>query len=516
MGKRADLIKDLVKGDLKFFINTAPVEELKKSSWISTNSANQLVVHNVTLKENTDNETPTFILKSNEQYFTKYNYVYSFDLKRFYWINKTRLLTQGQIEIDCIEDYLYSWINEINNCMGFEDRSTNIGTGYIEDNEIIFNTSPIGDIFEFTNGVGSKAFKDQSYIISVANNLAYASKFSQGDDPEKDVDYMNYPQPQQGADAKTLIQAVFDVIDLWRKADWSYSQSRRNENGYVDCSSLVARSIRQALNLPSTVFKTNGSDGASYIARWFIEHPNYALQEASANTCLLNGKCFENAYQLRPGDLVFFINRTEKYRFPSCWESNSVFDDGSSWFDNRYWCRDVFGANDGKDDNGVLYYGITHIAIVHDCLIDSENTYDELNGYIYTSDNKRLRTDTDPNAPTFKPEKEQSGLWLLEAVPYRKGKETPEYEGYRRLTTYINGTFKENFNCTPVNVGAGNILYQKKNAKQEVTSSYGEDGTLEELVDVKSYDWTDDTIAFFIRPDYKKIFDDFSLTNNNT
>ena len=511
---RKDLIKDLTYGDIRFFICTAPKEEVKKTTWISTKD--MLTLHNVKLKEMVEGLDPVFILKSNEKLF-EYNYCYFYDTKRFYWISEPPiLLPQGMMEIRCEVDPLYSFMLEIGDCMAFEDRSSNIGTGYIEDNEIVFNSSPLGKIYEFTNGIGSKAFKDHSYIISVANNLAYASKFSPGDDPVKDNDYLDYPQPQQDADAQTLIQAIFDVIDIWRKADWDYSQDNRNQNGYVDCSSLVARSIRQALGLPSSVFKTGVDenhlyDCASAIAYWFLQNPNYALQPASPNTCLLNGQCFENAYRLRPGDLVFFISNSHKDRFPSCWGDDATQHiDGSTTFDNKYFCRDVFGASDGKGIykmfNGEYFYGISHIAIVHDCLIDDENIYDPLNGYIYTAENKRLRTDTDPNAETFKPVKDESGMWLLEALPYKNG--TPVHPYYRILTTYINGQFKKNFNCMPVNVGAGNILYNRREATQDITSSYGEFGQFDESMSVDAYDWSDNTIAFYIRPDYKKMFDE--------
>ena len=493
---RSDLIKDLVSGDLRFFICTAPENEIKKTSWIS--KTNMKTIHNVKLKDNCSSLEPVFILKSDEDLFT-YNYCYFYNTKRFYYMSEPPiLLTQGQMEIHCKVDALYSWIQEIGDCMAFEDRSSNIGTGYIQDEEIIFNASPQGEVFEFTNSVGSKVFKDHSYLITIANNLAFASKFAEGDEPVNDPDYINYPQPQYTTGDHAAIQAIFDKIDEWRLANWQYSQNKRNQNNYCDCSSLIARAMITALNLTYSyggeTFLENGTF-ASAIAYWFVTHPDYAynLQNGSgqAGTSLLSGKCFENAYQIRPGDLIFYIDNTRKDRFPSCWESNSLFEDGSSYFDNEYYCRDVFGASAGKID-GHKMYGITHIAICHDCHMSKFSTYHALKGYKVDANNKLV---ADSTATAKKPDHGDCGLWVLECLPEKNGytKETnPDDDhyntGWRTLTTYINGTVKT-LDCSTNRIGAGNILYKRENDSHKITSNIGQNGELEEVTDVAKFDY---------------------------
>lgn len=56
-----------------------------------------------------DIENPVITVESNVADITKYNYVYIEDYHRYYFINKHRALRTGLYELECEEDYLYTW-----------------------------------------------------------------------------------------------------------------------------------------------------------------------------------------------------------------------------------------------------------------------------------------------------------------------------------------------------------------------------------------------------------------------
>lgn len=60
-----------------------------------------------------DIENPIIVVESNAADITKYNYVYIEDFHRYYFINNHRALRTGLYELECEEDYLYSWKDSI-------------------------------------------------------------------------------------------------------------------------------------------------------------------------------------------------------------------------------------------------------------------------------------------------------------------------------------------------------------------------------------------------------------------
>lgn len=237
-------ISTLVKGDLLLMTCTAVPNELKKEAWIKTDA---LLFHNIKLKDDTSILRPVFLLKTQDDIW-KYNYVYFKDTQRYYFVNDITPCTGGCFELICEVDVLMSFQKSIMNCGAFERRSSNVGTGYITDNKIVFNAAPRTKIFEFEEETeDGHNFNGLSYVLGVANQGAY---YSLNSDDKSDVPNgaTVLDQLQPYADERNiffynLMQGVY--------GQWIYSWDHRDEAGYADCASFVYKAFKAAFpNMP--------------------------------------------------------------------------------------------------------------------------------------------------------------------------------------------------------------------------------------------------------------------------
>lgn len=163
-------VSTLVKGDLLLMINTAVHNDLKKENWTEDDI---LLYHNIKMKKDFSITHPVFTLKTQDGIW-KYNYVYYADTQRFYFVDNITPLIGGCFELMCSVDVLMSFQQSIMNCMAFESRSSHIGSGYVADSKIIFNSAPKAKTFMFKESPShGMNFKGNSFILGVANDGEY-------------------------------------------------------------------------------------------------------------------------------------------------------------------------------------------------------------------------------------------------------------------------------------------------------------------------------------------------------
>lgn len=83
-----------------------------------------------------DIENPVITVESNVADITKYNYVYIEDYHRYYFINKHRALRTGVYELECEEDYLYTWKDTFLNWTVQIERAEGLYNTYFNDNKL--------------------------------------------------------------------------------------------------------------------------------------------------------------------------------------------------------------------------------------------------------------------------------------------------------------------------------------------------------------------------------------------
>ena len=83
-----------------------------------------------------DIEKPVLCVESNAADITKYNYVYIEDFHRYYFINNHRALRTGLYELECEEDYLFSWKDTFLNWTVQIERAEGLYNTYFNDNKL--------------------------------------------------------------------------------------------------------------------------------------------------------------------------------------------------------------------------------------------------------------------------------------------------------------------------------------------------------------------------------------------
>lgn len=121
----------------------------------------------LTLKEPTDIEHPTFILSGDQ-----FNYVYAYvaDWNRYYFVNKVISVNNALTEISFVEDYLASWKSEVGNTAAhIEYSSTGYNVNYIDprisvkSSKLKYASSPEELGFDSTG----------AYIIGIINDQSF-------------------------------------------------------------------------------------------------------------------------------------------------------------------------------------------------------------------------------------------------------------------------------------------------------------------------------------------------------
>ena len=492
MASRSKLIKGLVAGDLKLFRTTAPEEELQKGYW--TKNTNK-VLHNIKMREESDILNPSFRIPYDDTIISHpYNYCYYFDNKRFYWIRNVKKLPQGQMELICEVDPLYSFVNEIFNMTAFEDRATDIGTGYVADPEIIFNASPQAKVYEFEPV--NRGFAGESYILSVANIMKLKSK----PNIEDPVDIANYLMFDNSADNVSILINLITQMETWRRAHWAYSQDNRGNSGFVDCSSLIARAVQSVFGqaLFTTEYKywvydeylnpvehSQGTNSAASIAQWFYEHQdnglspdnpdykNYVLAISS-----LDGMFSDNAKTLQTGDLLFFEvtgDEERQWRFPNNGEVSGHYHDAK---------REIFGSD--MRDGMTPYKGIGHIAFVYRGHQDPIDNIPAMMGYNFNASTANIYV-ADSGTPAIP----EDGIWTIEALPWKNSSgQVKDRKGH-----YLDANGNE-FDYTGTKGIADGIFFMRRCG----FSSKGDD---------LEYKWGNYKPYFYIRPNWKNLYEDF-------
>lgn len=481
MASRSTLIKGLVAGDLKFFRTTAPEEELQKGYW--TPNTNK-VVHNIKMREESDIINPHFTIPYDDSIISHpYNYCYYFDNKRFYWIRNVKKLPQGQMELVCSVDPLYSFVNQIFNMTAFEDRGSHIGTGYVEDNEIIFNASPQAEVHEFSEI--NKGFTGESYFLTVSNIMGY--KTDTDFEEELGYDTSNYLYSNTSPTATTSIVSLINKMKEWQLADWVYSQTLRMSDGYVDCSSLIARAFYEALGA-TFLGGDSWAKTASGIAEWFYDHE----AEYTYGIFPLGDHYPNETRSLQEGDLIFFetTSNERKERFPcsgyiKALANETEADRKARSEKYKLACSHIFGQE--RRDLETPYYGVGHIGFVYRGLNSPTVSLPTMVGYKFATTDTYIKTATDATAVI-----PDSGIWTIEGLPQK----------IRQYTSLNEQGAEQYFNGSKATYTG--VIFQKRGTfvKRE-----GEDTLM-------TNDWGDYKPYFAIRPAYDKIMRDLASLNN--
>lgn len=100
-----------------------------------------------------DIENPVITVESNVADITKYNYVYIEDYHRYYFINKHRALRTGLYELDCEEDYLYTWKESVYSWTVELERAQYDWNLYFKDSEMMCIEGHNLNVLEFPNSL---------------------------------------------------------------------------------------------------------------------------------------------------------------------------------------------------------------------------------------------------------------------------------------------------------------------------------------------------------------------------
>lgn len=109
-----------------YLCNSAPNTVYKDNRLLN------ITAYTADLYEDTDILNPSLKMVWNDDYATKFNYVYIQEFKRYYFIRKITAETGGAARIDCHVDVLYTYSRPLGNCElyvtreGKEGHPTNI------------------------------------------------------------------------------------------------------------------------------------------------------------------------------------------------------------------------------------------------------------------------------------------------------------------------------------------------------------------------------------------------------
>ena len=112
------------------------------------------------IKEDTDIINPSFIVKSAGTDFNNANYLYCFDLERYYFIKTVIEKPGGLIEIVCHEDMLMSFKNSLRKQSGIVARQEQIYNTYLQDGTFKAYAYPLIQQKSFPSG-----FSDNTTIL---------------------------------------------------------------------------------------------------------------------------------------------------------------------------------------------------------------------------------------------------------------------------------------------------------------------------------------------------------------
>ena len=102
-----------------------------------------------------DIENPVIVVEISAADITKYNYVYIEDFHRYYFINNHRALRTGLYELECEEDYLYTWKESVYSWTVELERAQYDWNLYFKDNAFMALEGHNLNVIEFPNSLPS-------------------------------------------------------------------------------------------------------------------------------------------------------------------------------------------------------------------------------------------------------------------------------------------------------------------------------------------------------------------------
>lgn len=128
------------------------------------------------LKEQTDMNHPVFIVTSGIIPEVNYCILYGTNPdyrpdKYYYWIDRVEQYRKNVWHIHCTIDALATWKNLIRNQAAFVVRSSNLGSKWIQDNNLaVLSNTSISRVFSYINTDLENGTRNGSYIVRVASN----------------------------------------------------------------------------------------------------------------------------------------------------------------------------------------------------------------------------------------------------------------------------------------------------------------------------------------------------------
>lgn len=103
---------------ITFYSNEADPRVLNKVPYLT-----QMASITGEFKDVVSVEKPTILIEGMQ--LLNANYIYIQELQRYYFINEPKLIRGNMFEIECREDYLYSWKTRIENLDGLVTKQEN-------------------------------------------------------------------------------------------------------------------------------------------------------------------------------------------------------------------------------------------------------------------------------------------------------------------------------------------------------------------------------------------------------
>lgn len=193
----------------------APNNELHKHDFIDKRKHIKPVIY----KEGCSILTPHIIIKTPEK-LLQYNYLYSYDFERDYFIEDVIVLPQGQVELVCRVDVLYSFREAIMDLVVHEERATNGQSNLIVDEQVpLMHNNVVKDIINLNMVVGDE------FIVRDTDNMKYlvthyTAKFLEGGGGQG-----NHTGDYDWGDANSATQNK--CRDTAEKANWYYDEFQK-------------------------------------------------------------------------------------------------------------------------------------------------------------------------------------------------------------------------------------------------------------------------------------------------
>lgn len=133
--------------DITLYVNNSEKNRINKSiTGITTISG--------TLREPTDLTNPVIDVEINSMYHLNYAYIPYFN--KFYFIEKITIARNGLYTLNLHTDVLMTYKNDILNCSGIINDTSNVGTNYISNDSYQRLCKDKTDIINFPNGLSSE------------------------------------------------------------------------------------------------------------------------------------------------------------------------------------------------------------------------------------------------------------------------------------------------------------------------------------------------------------------------